>query len=438
MSKGNTSMKKTGRIFAALMALMMILALIPAYAFAETPYQITFDPANGGETEQINTGEDGTLGTNMPASPSKENYTFDGWYLSGEKVSGSFVFTENTTVKAKWVADVASVSLPTDLPNEIKVGDPIITLKATVTMKDTNAAPAAVTWEISDAAGALTTTQTGDQCTVTAKKEGTATITAKAGGQHVSWSVTVKASDDPTPEPVAIVSISMTPEKKTLYDSQTVQMEVKKVPENATLASLVFTSSKPDVATVDPDTGLVEAAGYGKATITATATDEGGKVVTAQSTIKVMPKIHLSFDPNTSKLTKTNNKVKITVTVTNPADGYVYLKRGSKRIYFMTDYDVDFDKTVTKSGVTYYRYKLDEDNQAVVTIHAQYNGQVVVTTSATEAASVSSTFYVSDYTNLPATGQDDRPIYALAGAGILVAGGLAAAYVIKRKKKDEA
>ena len=68
-------------------------------------YTVTFN-SNGGSPSgmTIVTGPDGKLPA-LPKSPSRDNYTFDGWYTKstgGTKITTSTVFTEDTTVYAHW------------------------------------------------------------------------------------------------------------------------------------------------------------------------------------------------------------------------------------------------------------------------------------------------------------------------------------------------
>ena len=72
-------------------------------------YYVTFD-SNGGTpiedpTRPVENGF--SLDNRMPADPTRENYTFDGWYAAGSstKFTGSTVVTANITVIAKWISN---------------------------------------------------------------------------------------------------------------------------------------------------------------------------------------------------------------------------------------------------------------------------------------------------------------------------------------------
>ena len=236
----------------------------------------------------------------------------------------------------------------------------------------------------------------------------------------------------PTPSDPDLTSFKLDPAKKTLYDSQTVQLNITDVkPKDAKISSVTYTSSDTSVATVDSN-GLVTAKGYGTATITATATDSNGNKISATSKITVKPKIYLSFKPNNSKIGK-GDSVEMTIEITNPSEQYAWVKRSNKRIYY-SGYS---QKVTAKDGTVWYKCKL-KDGKATLTIKPQYNGKATVTVAHEDAASVSADFTVYGHHNLPATGQNSTLIYILSGVGVLAAAGLAAAYVVKRKKENAA
>ena len=131
---------------------------------------------------------------------------------------------------------------------------------------------------------------------VTAKAEGTTTITATATGYSsqngkkiyqpasVSYVVTV------TPATVAVTGLTLNKANlrfdKNVLTAQTLTATV--LPLEATDKSVTWTSSDPTVATVDAN-GQVTPKAKGIATITATTTDGGKK---ATSTVYVYDKIH--------------------------------------------------------------------------------------------------------------------------------------------------
>mgnify|MGYP002572560651 CR=1 FL=1 len=59
------------------------------------------------------------VGSALPAQPTLEGYTFDGWYtepVGGTKISTSTVFTGDTTVYAHWTVKNATTSTSTSTP----------------------------------------------------------------------------------------------------------------------------------------------------------------------------------------------------------------------------------------------------------------------------------------------------------------------------------
>ena len=152
----------------------------------------------------------------------------------------------------------------------------------TATVKPENATNKTVNWESSDAAVA-TVDNTGK---VTAVKEGTATITAKAGDKTATCAVTIKAKGT-----VNVESITVNPATVTLEIGKTTVLGVTFKPENVTDKTVTWKSSDESKATVDAK-GCVTAKADGTVTITAT-TKDGNKTATCTVTI---PK---SYDPKT-------------------------------------------------------------------------------------------------------------------------------------------
>lgn len=77
---------------------------------------------------------------------------------------------------------------------------------------------------------------------------------------------------------------------------ETLQMTATVAPENAENKEVTWTSSNPEVATVD-ENGVVTAVGKGRCTITVTTVD-GGKTDTGRITVK-LPEEETPEDPET-------------------------------------------------------------------------------------------------------------------------------------------
>ena len=132
------------------------------------------------------------------------------------------------------------------------------------TVAPSNATDKTVTWSSSNSS--VATVQGG---TVTGVAEGTATITATAGGKSATCQVTVSK------KVVPVTAIEFIETDHSVYIGKTLQLSVKTTPSNATEVP-VLTSSDESIATVD-ENWKVTGVSLGEVTITATA---GGKKAT--------------------------------------------------------------------------------------------------------------------------------------------------------------
>jgi uncharacterized repeat protein (TIGR02543 family) len=158
-----------------------------------TAYTVTFN-TDGGSPLPISqiVASGGTL--TRPPDPTKGNHIFGGWYKEAAKTNqwnfATDVVTANTTLYAKWINPVTSISLnhvtTTLVPNDELIITPEI-LPA-------NASNKALTWTSSDTSVATV----NNNGVVTAVGPGTATITARAqdgGGTMATTQVTVHRND---------------------------------------------------------------------------------------------------------------------------------------------------------------------------------------------------------------------------------------------------
>ena len=137
----------------------------------------------------------------------------------------------------------------------LKAGE---TVTLTATVKPDDATDKTVTWSTSDASVA-----TVNDGVVTAKKVGTATITAKAGDKSATCEITVVAT------PVTSVTLNKT--SASLKAGETVTLRATVKPDDATDKTVTWGSSDESVAKVE--NGIVTAIGKGLSTITAKAGD---------------------------------------------------------------------------------------------------------------------------------------------------------------------
>ena len=163
----------------------------------------------------------------------------------------------------------------------LKAGE---TLTLTATVKPDNATDKTVTWSSSDAS--VATVSNG---VVTAKKVGSATITAKAGDKTATCAVTVVAT------PVASVILNKT--TASLKAGETVTLTATVKPDDATDKTVTWSTSDNSVAVVSG--GVVTAKGLGTAVITAAA---GGKSASCAITVIPTPVLSVSLNKSSVKL----------------------------------------------------------------------------------------------------------------------------------------
>ena len=151
-----------------------------------------------------------------------------------------------------------------------------------VTILPGDATDKAITWTSSDEA--VATVSNG---VVTAVKEGTATITATAGGKSAQCIVTVKK------DVVAVTGITLSQTTLSLEEGKSVTLTATVQPSNATNKTVSWSSSNAAVATVSD--GVVTAVKEGTATITATAGDKSAQcTVTVKRGVVAVTSITLS------------------------------------------------------------------------------------------------------------------------------------------------
>ena len=166
-------------------------------------------------------------------------------------------------------ADVAVESVTLDKTSlDLKVGNNA-TLTATVSPE--GATNKDVTWTSDNPEVAAV-----EGGTVTAKAEGTAIITAKAGDKTATCTVTVAKAD------VEVESVTLDKNSLDLKTGDNTTLTATVNPESATNKDVTWTSDKPEIAAVEG--GTVTAKAEGTATITVTTID-GGKTATCKVTV---------------------------------------------------------------------------------------------------------------------------------------------------------
>ena len=152
----------------------------------------------------------------------------------------------------------------------------------TATVTPANAHNKKVAWNSSNESIA-TVDQNGK---VTAIKEGTAIITVitKDGGKSATCEVIVRKKEEPVPDPIPVIGVTLDKTELTLIEGETADLVATVTPDDADNKNVIWSSSDESIATVDQD-GKVTAVKEGVAVITVT-TEDGGKTATCEVTIK--------------------------------------------------------------------------------------------------------------------------------------------------------
>ena len=105
-------------VLGLLSAALLCCALPSAFAAENKDsqvYTIGLDAMGGSSSAvAVTTNLSGKLSA-LPAQPTLEGYTFDGWYtepVGGSKVTTSTVFTSDATIYAHWIAKAGASTVP--------------------------------------------------------------------------------------------------------------------------------------------------------------------------------------------------------------------------------------------------------------------------------------------------------------------------------------
>ncbi|MBO4340872.1 MAG: leucine-rich repeat protein [Bacteroidales bacterium] len=213
------------------------------------------------------------------------------WSSSDDKVASvdqagkvTAVGGGEATITAKGGEKTATCKVSVSVPVEsVSLNNTSLTLKqgqsATLvaTVKPNDATDKSVSWSSSDSSIA----QVDQNGKVSAVKEGSATITAKAGEKQATCKITVQK------QVIAVESVSLNQTSLTLEEGQFSTLTAIVKPDNATNKTVTWSSSAPENASVDQN-GKVSALKAGSATITAKA---GEKEATCKVTVQEKPKV---------------------------------------------------------------------------------------------------------------------------------------------------
>lgn len=266
--------------------------------------KVTFDSDGGSEVKEIELAKGQT--TPAPIAPTRDGYTFVGWYLGDEEFTFADPIEEDITLKAKWEKmetpqdnknDAARPQEPAQSNNsnssnggsqqskprvsalsaanqEMKAGS---TLNVTV-----GVVPESAEYRLSASSsnGNVATCHvvSGNRLNCgTANSTGSTTITVRdeISGKTTSFTITVKPTT-PSVVPVSSVTVSG---NTSLKVGETASFSAQVLPDNAANKTVTWSSNDTSVATVDASSGNVTAIGQGTAVIKATVDGVSGTLM---------------------------------------------------------------------------------------------------------------------------------------------------------------
>lgn len=215
--------------------LVVSCLFLTACGCTKEDYKVTFD-SNGGSSVSSQTVEKGET-AKKPTDPTREGYTFDGWFIdinSDDEYSFSTKVTKNITLVAKWIKDEAkayTITFNTDGGNSvdaIKVEDGKITSLPTPTRSGYKF----LGWYSGSTKYEVGSAVTGD-ITLTAKWEKEQTTSTKPSGSGTSSKPNNNGGSSTKPEPQP----EPEPEPQPVEDKYT--FKIVKYPEND-IQSMVY------------------------------------------------------------------------------------------------------------------------------------------------------------------------------------------------------
>jgi uncharacterized protein YjdB len=272
-----------------------------------------------GQTQQLKATVSPDNATDKSVSWSSSNATIasvDNSGLVTAKKAGSATITVVTTDGSKMATCDFTITQPV---SGVSLDNTTLTLTegdaATLTaaIEPSDASNKEVSWSTSDAS--IVTVEASASGALTAKvaavKEGSAkiTVTTKDGGKTAECAVTVKKKI------FNVTGVSLDKTSASIIVGQTQQLTATVSPDNATDKSVTWSSSNPNVASVD-GSGKVTGKASGSATVTVTTTD-GGKMATCDFTV-TQPVTGVAVDKPTLSMLEGDNAT-LTATI-SPAD----------------------------------------------------------------------------------------------------------------------
>ena len=253
---------------------------------------------------------------------------------------------------------------------ELEEGDNV---NLTATVKPDDATERTITWTSSNQSVAKV--DSGGK--VTAVSKGSAVITASADGQSATCAVNVKGKYIP------VTSVTLNKSSMSINRGSSAKLTATVKPNNATNKTVTWTSSAPDVASVD-DTGNVTAKAAGECVITASAEE---KTASCKVTV-VIPVQSLSIDKTSLDMLKGQTE-KITATV-GPEDATDKTVTWSSTNSGVASVDAQGLVTAKKAGSATIKAKAGS-----ITVTCQVNVTVPVSSVILNTASLTLQQYTS-------------------------------------------
>lgn len=375
-------------------------------------HTVTFNSQGGSAMAPVTAGYNTTI--NAPLAPTKDCYTFDGWYKTpacdGEEVQFPYTVNGSSELYAKWLpVHVTSViyyfqELSVPINVHLYVGTEVL---------PENAAFPELTYTSSDERIA-TVDESGDIFTIGI---GTVIISATADGITDELHLTI--------EPNRVERITLSTDSERLFLGETTTLSATVLPDNATYPEVMWSSDDETIAAVDTN-GKVTAIGEGITSIKATADGVSAKCTVS---VQAVPEQHItvmgkllddSGKPltgytvelhSTPRATITNSKGRYSFSNVKIIDHTLTVKNTAGSI--LKTFDVFLEKGEAFSWES-------QDNDSIHTVVQSDTASIDITINITEESTVA----IDNIKNIvnPQTGENRQQSwpYILGISGVLI------------------
>ena len=250
------------KIAAIVVVAVIIILLCLKSCKKKGEYVIKFSTNGGTEISEQYVSANGKV--KVPSDPTKEGYTFVGWYLDGKRYDFDSKVNSDLVIEAKWEETGTEAVTGVELDQTEAAILPTDSILLIATVEPSDAKDKTVTWKSSDESVA-TVDEDGN---VTAKSIGFTTITVTTNDGEFTATCRVVVSEDV----VKITGLSLSKKSITLGIDETEKINTEITPSNATNKGIIWKSDDPKIATVS-STGVIRGIKKGETTITATTKD---------------------------------------------------------------------------------------------------------------------------------------------------------------------